>query len=109
MRWTVSFFAVMGLGLLACNADRSAMSTLGHMLIDAGDDGRADAQSTAPSGVARECLRWSVSFYTAGAQPNCENIPSVVDGQSCEIPTGWEPFAGEDRVSLRKCLEWSTR
>jgi hypothetical protein len=102
--------AALVLVLLACGVDRSVMMTMGDAMVEAGTMMHDAAAPDAAAQVGQVCAQWEVPLWTPRDTCSYTNPVSVLDGETCEVPAGWEPFhSGYDDLSsfqIRRCTRW---
>jgi hypothetical protein len=101
--------ALIHLAFVACSSDSSSSGAT-YGVQDPTKDAHADTGGStgSPSGTAPPpCKQWEIinRLYTSfpeGSQVDDGNGSMV---QAHVLPEGWEPYGGENYVSMRRCVK----
>ena len=101
-----SAFFVAGIMLLLLP---QACQTTGDLMVDAGEWLRDSSDPVPPAHAAEggsTCAQWEVTMRDDRCQADASR-PVLTDGESCELPEGWEPIGYNGTVNsflLRRCI-----
>lgn len=80
----------------------------GAVLLSCAQSGprEANAQEPGNGDGGSPCSQYEVTMWSVYSDTECAKFPDILNGQTCRVPAGWEPFVflTEGRFMLRRCL-----